>query len=99
MKHKGRLTFINQETGKLDSCEIDLPIETYITVLAWGLDMIRALHERPHVVRWLIRLLMGRYAYRELIGLRDSIEKAGYTTTYNYGIEGCEYHQDKVGDL
>lgn len=99
VKYKGTLTFTEPGTGKLVVNEIDLPIETNTDTLAWGLDFIRALRERPRLFQRIVRFFMGRYAWRELIGLRDSIEKHGWYTTFDYGIEGCEYHKDKVGNL
>ncbi|MHB0967409.1 MAG: hypothetical protein ACYC36_13250 [Bellilinea sp.] len=73
-------------------------IASHFTAAIWGLDMLRALQERPRLFQWAIRLLMGRYAWRELIGLRDELIKRGYgfSGNFNYGIEGANYHKDKT---
>ena len=70
--------------------------EEYITPFAWGLDMLRAINELGRVRKWFIRLALGRYAYRELVGMRDSIEEIGFDTTLDYGLENMKYHNDKV---
>jgi len=99
VKNKGILTFTDQETGKPRMVEMSLPIETYAATAGWAQDFIRALRERPKVVKWLIRLLVGRYAWRELIGLRDSLQSDGFVTDFPYSLETMDYQKDKVGDL
>lgn len=101
IKHKGMLIFINADTRLVDSVEIDLPIETYVDCAFWGLDMLRKIVEFSRFRKWIIRILLGRYAYREMIGLRDSlVNKHGlFVEPGWYGIEGCEYHKDKVKPL
>lgn len=98
-KFKGVVFSTNPDTGQFQSFEIDLPIETYGSVMYWGLDFIRALRERPKWMQWLVRRLMGKWAWRELIGMRDTIEKFGYNTTFEGVGHECPYYQDKVGDL
>ena len=71
-------------------------IASHFTSAIWGLDALRALQERPRPFQWAIRLLMGRYAWRELIGLRDALIKIGYDFDCDYGIEGANYHKDKT---
>lgn len=71
-------------------------ITDYTAALAWGMDMCRAMNRFGKFRKWLLKLVMGRYAYRELIGLRDCIEKYGYSTDWDYGLEDMKYHKDKV---
>ena len=99
MKHKGILSHTNPADGKFHVTEIDLPIDTHMDTFAWGLDMLRKINEFGRFRKWLLRVILGRYAYRELIGLRDSIEKEGYHTKWEYGIERCDYHKDKIMPL
>jgi hypothetical protein len=89
-KQKG-LVFLN---GKV--YEEEFPIDTYISVLAWTQDFWRAFLIRPIIFRWLARIAMGKYAYRELYGAKEAIEKCGFTIWDSYGLEFQEYHKDKV---
>ena len=67
-----------------------------ITVYAWASDFVRAVYERPVWVQWIVRLAVGRYAWRELIGIRDAILKAGLYVNIGYGLENQDYHKDKM---
>ncbi len=69
----------------------------YATVYACTEDLIKALGERPAILRWLIRILMGKYAWHELVLAKRHIEKyTGFDCgNWGYGLEGCEYHKDK----
>jgi len=51
----------------------------------WGLDFMRALNERPH--KWLIRILLGKYARQELNGMQRSLESAGCYVDTSYDLE------------
>ncbi len=75
---------------------VNLPIDTHAAVLGWGMDLCRAIHEFSRLRKWLLRLVLGRYAYRELVGLRDAIEEDGYPTDYGYELQGMGYHKDRV---
>jgi len=76
--------------------EMDFPVETYIVAVAWGQDMICAINDFGKIRKFILRMIMGRYAWREMIGLRDSIEKYGYGTNHGYSLENLDYHKDKV---
>ena len=66
----------------------------------WGLDMIRAIIDLPRWRQVLIRMLMGKYAWRELIGLRDTIVALGYSCSTGYSVgEECRYYKDVVGNF
>lgn len=73
----------------------------FATAFTWGQDFWRAFHERPRMLQWAALACMGRYARRELIGMRDAIEKEGYSTHYPYDetLRSMEYHQEKVSWL
>ena len=62
---------------------------------AWAQDFISALCER-RLARLFFRLIVGRYAYREFIGLQDSVMRFGHNPYWGYGLEKVEYHQDSV---
>jgi hypothetical protein len=93
---KSRGLAIHIYEGNLIVCEMDYPLETHITYLAWSLDMLRKLYEYNKLRRWLICILLGKYAFRELMGLRDLLIKDGYDLSFGYGLEDCEYNKDKV---
>lgn len=76
--------------------EIDLPINTHAVVMMWAMDMLRAIQQQSKFRRWLLRMVLGRYAYREMVGLRDAIDAEGYDTHFEYSLEDMDYHQDKV---
>ena len=58
-------------------------------------DMISALGERPKIFLFFIRLLMGRYAWHELINakrLTDAYTGFDYSSI-GYSLKDCEYHK------
>ena len=62
----------------------------------WSLDFIRAMNERPTLIKYLLRLILGKYAYREFVGLVEAFEKDGWYDPFMcYGCEGVDYHKDK----
>lgn len=63
---------------------------------AWAMDFIRALNARPVIIKIMLRVIFGRYAYREFIGMIDAIEKAGYFAFFDYDLEKSKYHNDKI---
>jgi len=67
-------------------------------ISGWAIDFIRAMRERPLWARILFRLTLGRFAYREFIGLMDELD-CGFSLYGDYGLEGMEYHQDATPAL
>lgn len=88
--------FYEDEYGHFRSCKISLPIETHSSLVMWSLDFIRAFYERPKILRWIARMSMGKYAYRELFGIKESLDKYGYVTDLDYGLQNQDYHKDKI---
>ena len=99
MKHKGILFHTNPNTGEQQIEEIDLTFESHTAVCAWAEDFFRAMRGRPRIYLVLIKLFMGRYAYRELIGMRDQLTKEHFLTDNLYYCQNQKYHDDKVRDL
>ena len=66
------------------------------TIIAWAVDFIRAARERPFAFRLLMRLAMGRHAYREFIGLIDALDRDNHLPYFSYGLEGIDYHSDPL---
>jgi hypothetical protein len=62
----------------------------------WSLDFIRAVRERPLLSKILFRLVIGKYAYREFIGMMDTFQYAGYSPYFDYSCETVGYHKDKI---
>lgn len=60
-----------------------------------SLDFVRAMNERPWLVRVLCRLFMGRYAYREFLFMVENMRRDGFGPFDEYGLEGSAYHQDQ----
>ena len=67
-----------------------------VRVYAWAIDFIRALDERPIIIKYLIRFIFGRYAYREFLGMIEAIKKNGSYIFTGYSLENQEYHKDKM---
>lgn len=66
-------------------------------VEAWAIDFTRAIQSRRRWVRLLLRCLMGRYAYRELVGLMEALEARGVSMHgVTYELQGQQYHNDSV---
>lgn len=68
-------------------------------ITGWALDFVRAIHERNWLCKLILRLAMGKYAYRELFGLRKALEDNGWYPDFEYELKGMAYHKDKVGGL
>ena len=64
--------------------------------MAWALDFARAVRERPRWARILFRIVVGRYAYREFIGLQDALIAEGYSPYFGYSLERQDYHKERV---
>jgi hypothetical protein len=75
-------TYLRDTNGKLSP------------IAAWGVDFCRAFNERPRLLQWIARQCMGRYAWRELMGVREALNKAGYDPGLPYGLESMDYHQE-----
>jgi len=95
MSRKGIIVFNHPDDGRIVAESIDLPVDTNMTAVAWALDLCRKINEHSKVRRFLLHLVLGKYAWRELVGLRDSIGKE-WDTSMEYSCEECKYHKDKV---
>ena len=85
------------EKGNLCWHEQTFPIETNSSLVAWMQDFWQAYLERPKILRWIARKAMGKYAYRELYGSKDTLIKTKqYFEGFGYSLESMEYHKDKI---
>ena len=71
-------------------------MRSYASVAGWAVDFVKAARERPLWARLLLRLALGRYAYRELAGLVTELKKQGFVTNLPYELEGTDYHRDAI---
>jgi hypothetical protein len=66
------------------------------TLATWSLDFIRAMRERNIFAKILFRISLGKYAYREFIGMMDAFQREGYSPYFEYSLEEQEYHRDEL---
>ena len=71
----------------------DYPDEGFVRSCGWMVDFLRAAAERPRAWRWLLRLCLGRYAYREFIGMVETARDAKFYPVAKYGLEGKSHHE------
>ena len=69
--------------------------EGYARTFAWTQDFWSAFSQRPKILRWVARLAMGKYAYREIYGAKETILDTGYDI-WDYSLQDMDYHKDKV---
>ncbi len=65
-----------------------------LVALGWAGDFIRAAVERPLWARLLFRMAVGRYAYREFIGMIHVLRNDGHYFNIGYGLEKGDWHKD-----
>ena len=93
---KGMVTFTD-EGGKFHAHEIDIPIDYNTTIVAWVQDFWNLFLERPKFLRWIAKLAMGKYAYRELYGALEAMKKRKIPIDAMFANdESLEYYKDKV---
>jgi hypothetical protein len=67
----------------------------YPLITAWAIDFMRAAYMRGLLARLMFRVVMGKHAYREFIGLRDAIAKE-VPLDIGYDLTRMDYHGEKV---
>lgn len=67
-------------------------------MLMAALDFVRALHDRPRIFRWLFKIAVGRYAYREYQIFVWGLDVQGYDPFWGYDLEDMDYHHGKFYD-
>ncbi len=67
------------------------------SVVAWGGDFVYALEERPWICKLLFKLAIGRFAWREFVGMVEELIKFGSFIPRNigYSYRGMEYHKER----
>jgi hypothetical protein len=64
-------------------------------IAAFAEDFWMALLERPKFIRWLVKILVGRYAWNELVGIKQTFEKDNFPLKeHGYDLKRCDYHKE-----
>jgi hypothetical protein len=91
---------VEHEDGSLSAFRETFPRDSYADVYAWGEDFWLAFMERPKILRWIAKLAMGRYAFRELYGIREAVNKRidleSFFFNLGYCLKDMDYHKDKT---
>lgn len=62
-------------------------------LFAWSVDFVRCVEEFSIWRKWILRLVLGKYAAREYVGLREHLDsQQDRQSQWGYGIEGATYH-------
>ena len=69
----------------------------YFPPYPWAMDFCRAMADRPLWARLLFRIVAGKYAYREFIGLKNAFIGLRHDMTSMFAVvHSCEYYSDSV---
>jgi hypothetical protein len=65
-------------------------------IAAFAKDFWIAFLEKPKFIRWFVRLLMGRYAWNELVGIKQRYEEnwSFKLKEHGYDLKDCDYHKE-----
>jgi hypothetical protein len=63
----------------------------YATTTMWSMDFVRALLRLPWYRRIIFRITVGKYTYREFIGMANSMRNEIH---YEYDLEHMDYHNE-----
>lgn len=64
-----------------------------------ALDFCRALNERNKFFKYLFKLIVGKYAYKEYELLKWNLKKVGYDPELEYGLEKSSYHKKSIKQI
>jgi hypothetical protein len=67
----------------------------YWRLAAWSMDFVRCVEEKSKFRRFLLFLVLGKYAAREYVGIREELERESHPYDFGYGLEHCTYHKEK----
>ena len=64
-------------------------------LFAWAIDFLRCVEEFPVWRKWLLRFVLGKYAAREYVGIRELLDKQQENQSqWGYGLENVPYHDE-----
>lgn len=69
------------------------------SIYACAIDFARALYERNNLWKWLFRIAVGKYAYREYELLVLNMKITGLGDDIGYGLENCSYHKKSMKEI
>ena len=62
----------------------------------WTQDFVYALNDRPWIFKWLFKIAIGRYAWREFVGMVETLILSGsFVTGIGYSLIDQDYHKEK----
>lgn len=83
---------------KVEDAEFNIKAfgSSYATI-AWAEDFVYALEERPKIFKWIFKIAIGKFAWREFAGMVESLIICGGYMPKNVGYccKDQEYHKDK----
>ena len=97
MTNKEAMLTFTDDDGKFQAIKIDIPIDTNYDIVAWVQDFWNLFLGRPKFLRWIAKLAMGKYAYRELYGALEAMKEKKIPIDAMFANdESLEYYKDKV---
>lgn len=65
-------------------------------LFAWVIDFLRCVEEMPTWRKLLIYVVLGKYAAREYVGIREHLdEQYKNQSQFGYGLEKANYHRER----
>ena len=96
-KHEGTLISKHPDTGELVVTILQLPLDFGWSLIGWTQDFFHVLEEFSRFRLWILRLVLGRYGYRELIGMFEDLKQRGHwIPEIGYDLRNVDYNQEKV---
>ena len=93
-KNEGVMFSINPITGDPVISKWKLPMDFRWSLVGWTQDFFRAIEEFGIIRILLLRLVLGRYGYSELVGMLDDLKKYGdWIPEVGYDLENMSYHK------
>jgi len=69
---------------------------SYILLYAWTIDFVRCVEEFSFLRKLLLRIILGKYASREYVGMRETMDlEMEESSQFGYGLENCDYHNNE----
>ena len=68
-------------------------------MLMCAVDFCRALNERSWFYKWLFRLAVGKYAYREYELLFENLKRESHMPDRSYELEEMSYHKKSMAEI
>lgn len=69
---------------------------TFVVTAWWALDFSRAIYNMNWLRRILFRIIIGKYAYREFVGIMQTLHSGKYDPRYPYELEDTDYNKEEL---